>query len=127
MTRASGHHHRPPAPALLKAAGPVRTAPWSDNMKVLSNLKARRKLFLGLFSIIILAALLAVGAYLSLGSMKNSLFELYRVESSVSADLKELRANQSADRQDVMSMMLDQAPLQQRLRLQALAERARAS
>lgn len=87
-------------------------------------MRMRRNLFLGLASIVAIAAALTVLTYRNLSATNESLRNLYEIESDVQADLKILRANQSADRQDALAMMFDPDSLQQRGRLHALASRA---
>lgn len=90
----------------------------------MTNLKIQRNLLLGLVSIVAIAGALTAVTCLSLATTNISLRHLYDVELSVLSVLKEVRANQSADRQDVMAMMLDKSPSQQSTRFHALKRRA---
>jgi len=94
-------------------------------MQPRGGLHRRARLFVALFATMTIAGIVTIGAFVSLVNMQRSMDLVNRRELAVSIDLKELRGSRAAERQDVLSLLLNPDRYQQNQKLRDIVERTR--
>ena len=92
-------------------------------MKSTGDIQTRGKLFLGLFFLIAIVAVAIALSYVNLARMRAAEEHLFNNEFSNALDVKDIRTNQDAIREDMMEMILTDNPSVRTLRRQDAGER----